>query len=139
MASASRTTHKQAVAGFITLPDVSLLPLPDHAGNRARRVYAIVGEILAARWYVYPDAPIPLTRDYVAKWPDGKISAKTAERGVRDLVNEACALRNAIIAASADGGAAFDRSSRGQFFSTPTWWARPEVTAQVEREYRHRV
>jgi len=87
VASASRITHKRAVAGLITLPAVPLLPLPDHAKKRARLVYAIVGEIFAARWSVYPSAPIPLTRDYVAKWPDGTISAKTAERGVRDLVN----------------------------------------------------
>jgi len=87
VASASRTTHKRAGAGLITLPAVPLLPLPDHAGKRARRVYAIVEQIFAARWSVYPDAPIPLTRDYVAKWPDVMMSAKTAERGVHDLVN----------------------------------------------------
>ncbi len=87
VASASRSTHRRAVARGTPLPDVPMLPLPDHAGNRARRVYAIVGEMFRARWSVYPDAPIPLTRDYIAKWPDAKIKAKTAERGVHDLVN----------------------------------------------------
>ena len=86
--NASRTTYRRAIARGIPLPDVPMLPLPDHAGKRARQVYAIVKRIFPNRWRYYPGAPIPLNRDYVVhpEWCDGTISAKTAERGVHDLV-----------------------------------------------------
>ena len=86
VAGAARKTGKLARAGKITLPAMSLLPLPDDARARARGIYPIVGEIFAARWAVYPGAPIPLTRAFVSQWPGANVSEKTAARGIDDLV-----------------------------------------------------
>ncbi len=72
--------------GLISLPDVPLVPLPLSADATLRRVYRELHLLVRCRFFVYPCAPIPLTRRFVSVWCD--ITPKQARRCVTAL--EAC-------------------------------------------------